>query len=781
MRVLLVGVLILFGGIGASAYVASQRSSSVSQANRRSFESTAGDLTGALGARIDGSFDLTRMMRAIATMEPHAGQQRFARWYAQLGTTAIAGFRKADAVLIEPVPAAKLAQFERQALADPTFAKQFKGGAFRIVPGGRRAVYCLERAIVGPAGSSAAYPPGLDYCAPEIPGLGRSPYLALIRTVTDTGSFIVTPVAGIRGSSLVGIGAAVYRPGAPIATVAQRRVAAIGYIATTFDTASLIREALGRHDTLAIALYHANPGSRLQRVAGSSRRGYLTRTAIANGWVAQVSGRPASAASATVQGLVVFAIGALVTVLLYLLYRVLALSRQRAWGLVGEQTVELEYRALHDPLTGLPNRHLVLDRADQVLARARRMDVPVTALFVDIDGFKQINDRFGHKTGDDVLRQVAERLASVLRESDTVGRLGGDEFVLVLDCTGPDAAHPDQVAERILTALRRPLALPQAGPAPFAISASIGIASALADSAEDLLQHADIAMYQAKAAGKGGYVVFEASMQAAIADRLNLELDLADALHAEQLYLEYQPVLNLTSGTVVSVEALLRWAHPTRGVIAPDGFIPIAEASGMIAPIGRWVLAQACQQAAHWRAKGHAIGVSVNVSPRQFDRAEFVEEVRAALDDSGLEPAWLTLEVTEAMLVRRPAATIVLLSELKRLGVGIAVDDFGTGYSSLGYLRQFPIDAVKIDRSFVSDLASSADADALARTLIQLGKTLGIQTLAEGVEQHSQARQLRDEGCDLAQGFLFARALAPEALERFLEERRSLPRPVATR
>jgi diguanylate cyclase (GGDEF)-like protein len=475
----------------------------------------------------------------------------------------------------------------------------------------------------------------------------------------------------------------------------------------------------------------------------------------------------------------VFAIGVLVTVLVFLLYRVLALSRQRAWGLVGEKTEELEYRVLHDPLTGLPNRHLVLDRAEQVLARARRMDVPVTALFVDIDGFKQINDRFGHQTGDDVLREVGQRLSGVLRDSDTVGRLGGDEFVLVLDCTGPDAAHPERVAERILAALRKPLELPASGHAPVVISASVGIASALRDSAEDLLHDADVAMYQAKAAGKGGYVLFEASMQAAVTDRLNLELDLADALEADQLYLDYQPVVNLATEQVVGVEALLRWQHPTRGVIEPDGFIPIAEASGMIAPIGRWVLAEVCAQGAAWRAKGFAIGLSVNITARQFERAEFLDEVRDALAESGLEPASLTLEITEATMVRRPANTGRLLAALRELGVSIAVDDFGTGYSSLGYLRQFPIDAVKIDRSFVSGLTSSSDARALAHTLIQLGKTLGIKTLAEGVEEHGQLHKLRAEGCDLAQGFLFAQPLPPEELERFLQERLASPLPSA--
>jgi diguanylate cyclase (GGDEF)-like protein len=782
MRVLIFGALILIGGLGVSAYVASQRSSSITQANRRSFQATAGDLTQTVNARLDGSLDLTRIMRAIAAMEPTAGEQRFARWYRELGTGSTVGFRSASAVLIEPVKASQLAAFEHRVLASPTLALH-AGGGYTIFPAGKRSSYCLEDAIVGPSQTSSSYPLGFDYCAPDIPGVGVSPYPALIKAVTDSGSFAVTPVTGIPGTSLVGIGAAVYRTGAPIATVAQRRAAAIGVIASTFDAAALINGVLAAHRTFAISLYHANPGGRSVLIAGTGRalNGFRTRSVIGDGWVVAVSGRPASAPSGTVQALIVFAIGTLVTLLFFFLYRVLALSRQRAWGLVGAQTVELEYRALHDPLTALPNRRLVLDRAEQVLARARRMDVPVTALFLDIDGFKQINDRFGHKAGDDVLRQVADRLSGVLRESDTVGRLGGDEFVIVLDCTGPDAAHPDAVAGRILSALRKPLALPASGHSAVTISASIGIASALADTAEDLLQHADIAMYQAKAAGKGGYVLFEESMQEAIADRLNLELDLADALAAEQLYLDYQPVLNLSSGKVVSVEALVRWQHPTRGVIAPDGFIPIAEAGGMIAPIGRWVLDQACRQAAQWRAKGYAIGVSVNISPRQFEHAEFIEDVTDALAESGLEPPWLTLEVTEAMLVRRPAATVALLTELKRVGVGIAVDDFGTGYSSLGYLRQFPIDSVKIDRSFVNDLASSADADALAHTLIQLGKTLGIQTLAEGVEEPSQARQLRAEGCDLAQGFLFARPLTPDALERYLDESLSASRSVPTR
>ena len=259
-------------------------------------------------------------------------------------------------------------------------------------------------------------------------------------------------------------------------------------------------------------------------------------------------------------------------------------------------------------------------------------------------------------------------------------------------------------------------------------------------------------------------------MQTDAQDRIHLEMDLGDALGADQFFLVYQPMLDLESERVVGVEALLRWRHPTSGTIAPDVFIPIAEDNGLIVPIGRWVLDQACAQGAAWRRQGHGLNISINVSARQLERAEFVEEVRLALGDSGLEPAALTLEITETVLMRKPDATAHLLAELKGLGVRIAVDDFGTGYSSLAYLRQFPVDSLKIDRTFITGLALSSEARALTHTLIQLGKALGLQTHAEGVEHHSQVRELQREGCDLAQGFLFARPLAPDGIESLLDE-----------
>lgn len=432
---------------------------------------------------------------------------------------------------------------------------------------------------------------------------------------------------------------------------------------------------------------------------------------------------------------------------------------------------QLSHRALHDALTELPNRALVLDRAAQLLARARRLDTPIVALYLDVDGFKHVNDSFGHAAGDELLKVVAARLQGVVRESDTVGRMGGDEFVVLLDPSSTNVS-PELVAERITTVLRQPIDLEDAGGRPVFVTASIGIATGQNTTADDLLRNADLALYEAKAAGKDRFVAFELQMQTAVEDRLLLELDLRDAIDTEALFLVYQPTFDLRTETVSGVEALIRWRHPSRGLIAPDAFIPLAEQVGLILPIGRWVLHQACTQAAIWHGRGQRIGMSVNISARQLDEDDIVEDVRAALEDSGLDPGSLTLEITETTLMRDADATARRLHALKALGIRIAIDDFGTGYSSLAYLRQFPVDALKIDRSFISGVAGAAGTDqsaALIHTLIQLGKSMQIETLGEGIEEQSQLRQLQREQCDSGQGFLLARPLELEAMEAFLD------------
>ena len=770
--------LIVALGLAISSFLAVETHSSAQATNRRSFESTAEGLGSSVGSKLAVDIGLTRAMRSIATLEPTAGETRMLRWYRQLqdGLPSTSGVH---ATLIQPVPAAGVARFRRQMESDPTF-RAAPSGSFQILPAGRRPVYCLTRALVGGAADAGPQMTQIDYCAATLPGVGRSPYRALIRTATDTGAFIVTRVPIAGGTSLAAIGAAVYRSGAPLGTVQARRAAMTGVIGTTFAGNALISSVLAGRESLTLTLYHENIGGPLLRVVsagadpGGRSPGYTKSIALEEGWVLEASGTAdITSSSAVAQGLVTLCLGLLVTLLLFLLYQVLSRSRQRAWRMVGEKTGELEYSALHDPLTDLPNRDLVLDRAEQILGRGRRLDVPVTALFVDVDGFKTINDRYGHQVGDEVLRQVAARLRTVLRDNDTVGRLSGDEFVMLLDAVGV-AVAPELVAERILDVLRQPIELPDPDHPPVSITVSIGIATGRPVSAEDLMQDADLALYKAKAIGKNGYVKFESAMQTAAQDRIRLEVDLLAALDADQFFLVYQPMLDLASERVIGAEALIRWNHPTGGLIPPDAFIPIAEENGMIIPIGRWVLEHACEQAAVWHRKGFPLNISVNVSARQLERPQFVEEVRTALKHSALDPLHLTLEITETVLMRKPDVTAQLLGELKGLGLSIAVDDFGTGYSSLAYLRQFPVDSLKIDRTFITGLELSREAHALTHTLIQLGKALGLQTLAEGVEQHSQVRELQREGCDMAQGFLFARPLAPAVLEAFLRDSGSL-------
>jgi diguanylate cyclase (GGDEF)-like protein len=773
----LIGALILLLGIAGSVFVAGEWRASAEQANRRSFTSTAADLSSALAARLSTNIGLTRTMRAHAAMETQEDETQFLQWYKELQRGAPAS-PAVVATFIQVVPAAELSAFQRQVEADPAFRKQF-GAKPQVIPPGRRAVYCLTRAIVGSTAVRSLNSGLLDYCAPAIPGAAPSPYPALVRTATDTGSFIVTPLPPTGGRSLAAIAAAVYRRGISIATPTARRAALRGFIGTTFDIAGTIRSVLTGRRSLTLALYHRNVGGPLQLIgrAGANPKGrspgYSYRRDLGEGWLLETTGTANAFASPDARGLAALGLGLLVTILVFLLHRVQSSSRQRAWSVVGERTGELKYRALHDPLTDLPNRILVLDRAEQILARARRQDAPVTALFVDIDGFQQINDRFGRQAGDEVLRHVGARLNAVLRDSDTVGRLGGDEFVMLVDSLGLDTV-PELVAERILDVLRQPIELSHGEAPAVSLTASIGIATGRPASAEDLMEDAGLALYKAKAIGKNGYVKFESAMQTAAQDRIHLETDLAEALAANQFFLVYQPMVDLHSEQIVGVEALLRWRHPTSGVIGPGSFIPIAEDNGLIVPIGRWVLDRACAQGAAWHRRGHQLNTSVNLSARQLERPQFVGEVQGALASSGLDPATLTLEITETALMLDPEVTARLLIALKALGVRIAVDDFGTGYSSLAYLRQFPVDSLKIDRTFITGLALSSEAHALTHTLIQLGSALGLETVAEGVEHHSQVRELQREGCDLAQGFLFARPLSPAALERRLLDTRSV-------
>jgi diguanylate cyclase (GGDEF)-like protein len=443
-------------------------------------------------------------------------------------------------------------------------------------------------------------------------------------------------------------------------------------------------------------------------------------------------------------------------------------ERRRTDEELARREEELAVLATHDALTNLPNRTLILDRAEQMLARCSRNQAEVVALFVDIDNFKSVNDTLGHAVGDQLLQAVAARLDGVVRGSDALGRLGGDEFVVICEELSLEAG-PELIAERLLEALKPPFKLGAGEETSFTVSASIGIAVGGRTSAEELLRQADIAMYRAKWDGKNRFAVFESGMQDTIEKRAELEMDLRDALERNEFFLAYQPTFALSDMSPTGVEALIRWKHPVRGVVPPDEFIPLTEETGLITEIGRWVLKHACAQGAAWREAGYAIGMAVNVSARQLDDDQLIADVEAALSDSGLEPEALTIEITETTLMRNVEETARRLGAIKQLGVRIAIDDFGTGYSSLAHLQRFPVDALKIDRSFITGLSKNKEGETLIHTLVQLGKALSIETFAEGIEQQQQLSKLRDEDCDSGQGFFFARPLDVAATEAFLQ------------
>jgi diguanylate cyclase (GGDEF)-like protein len=428
---------------------------------------------------------------------------------------------------------------------------------------------------------------------------------------------------------------------------------------------------------------------------------------------------------------------------------------------------ELAFMATHDPLTGLPNRTHMLDRGEQMLGRARRQRAPIAALLIDLDNFTAINDTLGHAAGDALLQAIASRLDGVVRDIDTLGRIGGDEFVVLAE-EFSDGMDAELIAERLREALRAPFVLADGEHTGLTVTASIGVASGERTAVEDFLRDADIAMHRAKWEGKNRHVVFESDMQDVVQSRMELEMDLHAALANNEFFLLYQPTFDLRGMVPTGVEALIRWKSAARGIVQPNDFIPLLEETGLIVEVGRWVLEEACRQGARWRDDGHPMGVAVNVSARQLETDQFVGDVREALANSGFDAQALTLEITETTLMRNPERTAERLHAIKELGVRIAIDDFGTGYSSFAHLQRFPVDSLKIDRSFISQLSENPEGETLLRTLVQLGKALSIETLAEGIELPNQLSLLQEENCDSGQGFLFARPLEAAAAEDFL-------------
>ena len=767
----------------------------VERGSRQSFDQRASGVATRVTDALQGASDLTTSTRALIGQDPALTNAQLAPWFSALAAsrhTATSGV-----AYIENVPTSEFYYFRVAIAADPTSTLS-AGEPFAVTPSGAQAPYCFTRLLAlrsslqGAAG--VALPPGLDWCATSVNGalrasrdtgqlevsnlLGPDEVQVLgLKAGTDltSGNAVgnrITTIDRAFGSTVV-IVAPVYEGPVPT-TVTGRRAALEGWVGGILDTGKVLAGALGTHSGLQVTLAHKSAGSKPQLVASSApsrtKGGFVDVLRVNAGgrWVVTVhQPHVAGSASGRLQGIAVAGALALATLVVFFVLVMMVRSRRRAWETVAHQTGELEHLALHDVLTGLPNRSLVLDRAEQMLSRSRRSQLPTAALSLGLDRFKDFNDTHGYHTGDQLLQAIAERLVTVLREADTVGRVGGDEFMVLTDGASL-AAGPELVAERIFDVLREPFYLGDEHPEPYSVSASVGIAFGPRVDAEHLLRDATTALAQAKEAGRGRYALFGQDMPQAIESRLAFENELRSAVATDQFFLRYQPIFDIDSRTTTGVEALLRWQHPTRRVIPPDHFLPLLEESGLIVPLGRWVLNEACRQGATLHANGYLISMSVNISARQLASDTLVADVADALSASGFEPNALVLEITETTIMSDTALMVDRLIALKGLGVRIAIDDFGTGYSSLAYLRQFPVDILKIDRSFISSLATTRDSSMLIHTLVQFGKTLGLETIAEGIEEEGQMDPLLAEQCDTGQGFLYGRPLSPTQLDIFL-------------
>jgi diguanylate cyclase (GGDEF)-like protein len=749
LALLLIGVVATF--VGARALARSQAESSHS-----AFRLASNQVVANFNLEIAHETDLLFAEAAFLHQSPSMAPAEFWRW-AQDDRVKQRFPELVGIGELRLIPRAQLPAWIRRLSERPPSQGQPRA-ATRVLPGGVRPYYCLTVASVAddPAGATGE---AFDACA-------ATGNLLSTRASGAMASYALDVPGGIP---IYGEALPVYRTKRPPATAAQRERAFIGWVGVAVNPRRLLSGALIGYPQLHVALRRGD-GIGIRLASGPLPKHRETMVIqLADGMTAAISGPVKPAAILATSEAALILLGGLTTsLLLAVLVLTLGTGRERARAKVAEKTVELEFQALHDPLSKLPNRALLYDRAAHALARARRSDTVTAALFVDVDGFKNVNDTLGHAAGDELIKLVSDRLSSLIRDADTVGRFGGDEFVVLLE-PPVTAAMAVVVAERILDIMRQPVTLGRGQE--LTVSVSIGIAAGQHESADALLHQADLALYAAKQAGKNRYAEYEDAMQATVTDRRAVELDLRSALANGEMFLAYQPIFELEHGAMVGVEALLRWQHPKRGLVPPGEFVPFAEQSGDIVQIGLWVMREACIRAAAWQRPGRDLHTAVNVSARQLDTTSFVEDVRAVISETGLDPRLLTLELTETALMRNHEAGAARLRELRSVGVRIAIDDFGTGYSSLASLRELPVDSLKIDRSFTAGIGSSTDAAALMRALVELGRTLGLETVGEGIEEVSELEQLRDAGCNLGQGFLLARPTTADGIDELLHDR----------
>jgi diguanylate cyclase (GGDEF)-like protein len=748
-------LLVLIGSIGSLLGAEAVRRGDTDR-DRLAFHIAAANITSALQLDLQHEEDLVISASAFVTGSSRVTPDGFDRWVESV--RAMSRYPELENIgLVVPVAAAQLPAFQRRLEASPVEPLGAGRGRpdvpFSLLPEGKRPYYCL--AVAGLARDMHAYlPAGLDYCA----------LAGALEGARLTGQTSYAPFTVGKTLSL-GVQTPVYRGGLVPGTEAARRSRFVGWLGELIQPRELLTTALSGHAHTAVTFRYGSGTSRIVFSSGAHPAHAMAATIqLHNGWTVSTYGpAPPSGVTSDSEALMILIGGIVVSVLLGVLVLLLGTGRMRALRLVEDKTRELSHQALHDALTGLPNRALVMDRATQMLARSsRRQDAVAGALFLDVDGFKHINDTLGHAAGDTLLKVVAQRLGEVVRDQDTVGRLGGDEFVVLVESDMHETTAKS-LADRLVLALREPIEI-QPGRPPVSVTASIGVAVGRYASSDALLRDADLALYAAKAAGRDRYWLFDESMQDDAEERVALELDLRGAIEGKQLFLLYQPIFDLAGDRIVGVEALLRWRHPIRGVLAPGEFVPLAEETGLIVPIDRWVLGEACRQARAWTLAGRDVGVSVNVSAIQLGREDFADEVREALHRSGLEPSSLLLEITETTVMRDVQAASKRLEEVKRLGVSIAIDDFGTGYASLAHLQQLPADTLKVDGSFVTALREDDRSSDLLQAILGVGRSLSLRVIAEGIETEEQLQAVRDMGCEMGQGYLLSRPKPAESI-----------------
>ena len=641
------------------------------------------------------------------------------------------------------------------------------GAGVKIVPASDHHYYCLAVAQLA-RNHAAATAAGMDYCA----------LTAGLLLTRDAGVSSYTTVTSHRGQVLEVV-TPVYRGNVTPHTQMGRETASVGWLREVLAPSVVLGQVLQGHPGYAVRARYKTGSANVVFASGAPQTGAQSATTnLHDGWSVRSYGAPAGeGVLENGNALMLLIGGCLLSALAGLLVFVLGDGPTPTWTRArapkrsrkpsgGDQNRDQD---LYDALTGLPNRALTLDRAAGMVARAgRHSGMLAGALFIDVDWFGDVNDKLGQEAGDQLLQIVAERLEGVVRTGDTVGRYGEDEFLVLVE-SAARGARLDSLAQRVIESLHKPVELDGFGPS-FYTTASIGVAFGRYTTPEDLLRDARLALSSAKAAGKDRYTLFNANMRSVIESRSVLEAELNTALGESQFHLNYEPIYDLSTRKVVGLEALIRWQHPKKGVVDPDEFIPLAEDTGLIVPIGRWALEEACNRGATWNVAGHRAGISVKVSPNQLNRDGFATDLRRALQQSGMEPSLLTVEIAETTVMRDLAAAAERLREIKQLGVRIAIDDFGgSGYARHSDLQRLPLDCLKVDRS---SLAASDDEDYrnwLLEAILIVGRELSLKVIATGIETHEQMDTLQAMRCTLAQGPIMGQPVSADAVESLLD------------